>query len=163
MLDNDFIIRKNQSQSDLRALKIARRDERVSKQPTELKRKIIITMGRARRNQRDAIRKQRQAKRKHNRKDFYDDDITFHWRDARKSSSSTMTSTTQIRDTLQKEEDKSTTTLPEQTHKPKYQPSQTQPRKPMDRIERMRLKKQQQKARRKEKKAAKEAIMCHSK
>ena len=120
-------------------------------------------MGRARRNQRDAIRKQRQAKRKHNRKDFYDDDNTFHWRDARKNSSSTMTSTTQIRNTLQKEEDKSTTTLPEQTHKPKNQPSQTQPRKPMDRIERMRLKKQQQKARRKEKKAAKEAIMCHSK
>mmetsp|Transcript_9295 Transcript_9295/g.13353 ORF Transcript_9295/g.13353 Transcript_9295/m.13353 type:complete len:150 (+) Transcript_9295:86-535(+) len=149
-------------------------------------------MGRARRNQRDAIRKSR-AKRRSRGKNTSDDSsgddegqprIQHIAKKARISTaaraeinskreeeeelSSKVSSTeetgnittaaassTELHNTapIKSEEHK-------ETNKSEWEPKAT-PKKPIDKIDRMRLKKQQQKARRKEKKAAREA--AHSK
>jgi len=142
-------------------------------------------MGRARRNQRDAIRKSR-AKRRNRGKNSSDDSSVEQPRIqhvAKKQKTSTV-ATAEIN--LKRDEDKSSSTVPsveepssnksaassteqpntapikseeqKETNKSEGEQKETS-KKPLDKIERMRLKKQQQKARRKEKKAAREAAL----
>ena len=142
-------------------------------------------MGRARRNQRDAIRKSR-AKRRNRGNNTTDDSsgddegqprIQHIAKKARTSTaakaeinskreveekSSPTVSTTEetgnITTAASSTELHNTAPIKSEEHKETNKP-EGEPKKPLDKIERMRLKKQQQKARRKEKKAAREAAL----
>ena len=123
-------------------------------------------MGRVRRNQRDAIRKQR-AKRRNRQAGSDDDCVQTPVKKRRRLTEaqlpapadsiqlqSILPGTSNIETSLQPSEDRSAT-IPAKVSVSSQKPSQD--KRPIDRIERMRLKKQQQKARNKEKKAARVA------
>lgn len=143
-------------------------------------------MGRARRNQRDAIRKQRAKKRKKGQDDSDDDDgyvIPFSSNNDNSSISllrnRTETTTREpVQNVSKRQKDQATfasvdckaenieessestaTTKKDESKASAPIKAGATKKAPMDRIERMRLKKQQQKARRKEKKAAKMKLM----
>mmetsp|Transcript_1354 Transcript_1354/g.1826 ORF Transcript_1354/g.1826 Transcript_1354/m.1826 type:complete len:147 (-) Transcript_1354:285-725(-) len=146
-------------------------------------------MGRARRNQRDAIRSARAKRRKLNKKisSDDDDDSGTHYCLSELTSKPTGASETatgaigyQKIKPSKGSADQNVTNFVFQESKPSS--TNTEPtisnatagessapvksatiKKPLDKIERMRLKKQQQKARRKEKKAAREAVAASSK
>lgn len=137
-------------------------------------------MGRARRNQRDAIRKQRAKKRKKGQEES-DDDSSVDLEDLYQQQSipqkqetsehnaSTDSSKSSLKD--QKKEDQrpaprelslasgTDTHQKEEASSLPIKAGTTIKKAPMDKIERMRLRKQQQKERRKEKKAAKAKLM----
>ncbi|KAL9178789.1 hypothetical protein ACHAXT_003920 [Thalassiosira profunda] len=139
-------------------------------------------MGRARRNQREAIRKQRAKKRR--RKDpstcgsDSEDDSGLVLATAVEQPSTAEQSSTNDNakgpscnsdskpsaDAKLRPADESEANPPATASDSAVSPTPAAaPKKPVDRIERMRLKKQQQKARRKEKKAAREAAASASK
>lgn len=121
-------------------------------------------MGRARKDQRENIRKRRLAKRKKREKGGNDssdnykidgNNLTRLFKESLESSSSLSVSTEKTKNSPH-ENRNLVGNLPEPTtsDKERSQTNDTKPQK-VDKIERMRLKKQEQKARRRQKKAAK--------
>lgn len=120
-------------------------------------------MGRKRRDQREAIRKQRAKRRKkNNHSGDEDDDSGFaHTAEQAAPGATVALPIKRSEDTVTKPEQSPATTNGEPldaTLSSSGPAEVAAAKKPVDRIERMRLKKQQQKARRKEKKAAREAL-----
>ena len=129
-------------------------------------------MGRKRRNQRDAIRKQRAKRRKRNSKGSSDEDDCDESEFVASAAIAPTPNSDSIPSIQSTTDEEVASVNPEKDHKPsptslssKTHPAKvhselspaTESKKPADKIERMRLKKQQQKARRKEKRALREA------